>query len=297
MIEYTPYHPHDFDLKYPKVGRYGTPQEELTKISKTLPQQLTFLASGGADSEAMIKWFANAGKDVEAIAYRLMYNGDFVNEHDLAYVSELDGICPVTYRDFDLEFFWEGSWFWTFVEHYKCTSPQLPMHAFFAFLSSCHNHTVLTSVHPEPKHFRDTTFVQEREKDYAVTRFLRGSRCLVNPLRSTPGILASIMDSEEFRNFHTFGIVDGRERKSQQYKDWFDVDIKPRPKYHGFEHHSALDNKMRMRIWDKFKYSEVHMYLPANELVENMKPGVSTYSSNKYLKIMYEDCHMIGPAQ
>lgn len=300
-VTYKKTGPHDFEITYPKVGPFGTPKEELQKIADDLPHKLTVLVSGGADSEVMAKWFAKAGKDVKGVAYRLLYDGKLINEHDLEWVKELDTVCPIVYKDFDVREFWGCNWFWTFITHFKCTSPQLPIHVYLAINESdIYNgrHIILPSIHPEPKHFRDTTFIQEREKDYVVAEFLKYFHHItVSPLRSTPEIIASILSADEFKNFHTFGLVDGRSRKPQQYMDYFGIEIKARPKYHGFEGSEDLDNGMRQKIWNAKKYSEVHMYIPADEMLKNMKTGDFTYSSDKYLKIMYDECHLIGPAQ
>jgi len=299
MIKYSSLGPHDFSVSYPKVDSFGTPKEELQKIFDKLPQDLIVMASGGIDSEVMARLLIEAGKNVTAVAYNLRYENKTVNEHDIAWVEELSGHCELKYKYFNLKEFWEGKEFDMIVKNFKCTSPQLPIHLYIArwWAATSKKLVILPSIHPEPKHFRDTTFVQEREKDYAIAQAFGKSNVLVSPLKSSPGIIASILNSNEFKNFHTYGLVDGRSRKPQQYKEYFDIEVKPRPKYHGFEGSEDLDNGMRQKIWDKYKHSEVHMYIPANEMLENMKAGEFTYSSDKYLKIMYDECHMIGPAQ
>jgi hypothetical protein len=297
-VKYKRTGPHDFEITYPKVGPFGSPSEELQKITDKLPLELTVLVSGGADSEVMAKWFARAGKIVTAVAYRIIYEGRLVNEHDLEWVKELDNICPIVYKDFDLKKFWESPWFDAFVGSTKCTSPQLPLHAMLAIKEEQKSFVILPSIHPEPKFCWNATYVQEREKDYIATKHLSKYRkIMVSPLRANSEIIASIMTSPEFRDFDKFGLADGRARKPEQYMEYFGIDIKPRPKYHGFEGSEDLDNGMRQKIWDKYKHSEVHMYIPAKEMLWRMMMGDTTYSTHKYKKIVYEGVHLVGPAQ
>jgi hypothetical protein len=298
-IKYERISKHDFAITIPKVTRpFGTPFEELTRITDELPDQVSVLASGGVDSEFMIKWLAKT-KKVVAVCYKLIYDGKVINQHDIEWIDQLKDVCQIEYKTLDLQSFWESNWFWEYVERYKCTSPQLPIHAYMAWLGSAESFFILTAVHPEPKCFSGTTWVQEREKDYSVVAELHGRNCLVSPLRANSEMLASLLASDEFKNFHTFGIIDGRERKSLQYFEWFGIQTQIRPKYHGFEGSSEIDNQMRKRIFERFGYSECHLYIPYQTILENLQKEDAIYSTSdkKYIRIVDKTCHNIGPAQ
>jgi hypothetical protein len=279
----------NFSITLGKAGSFGTPNEELAKIAATLPHKLTVLVSGGADCEVMTRWMVRAGKDVQAVCYKFMYKGKCVNEHDIAYVSELAGVCPVKYKTINLEIFWSSNWFWSFLEQHKCTSPQLPIQAYMALIESMERFTILPAIHPEPKMLNGVTHIQEREKDYAILAYMAGENCMVSPLRHTPEVMTSIISSNEFTNFHTFGIDDGRDRKYLQYKEWFDIDIKPRQKYHGFEGSEDVDNMMRQKIYDRFGYSESWIFVPAQEILDNLLTQVATYSTITHSKLISKD--------
>lgn len=291
-------HENAFGITIPKVTReVGTPEEELKKIIDLLPGNITVLCSGGADSEVFAKFLVKHGKRVKAVCYRIFHGDRFVNQHDVEWVKELDGFCEIVYKDFDIKAFWESDFFWDFIKTYKCTSPQLPFHAYITELESKEQFTVLTSVHPEPKHFHEITWIQEREKDYAVVDYLANNKnCLVSPLRSNSEILAALLSSKEFSEFKNYGLVDGRDRKPQQYFDWFGIEIKPRPKYHGFEGSEDLDNGMRLEIWKKTFYTEIHLYIPVEEMLENLFLKDAVYTTRTHKKIWYRECHMVGRA-
>jgi hypothetical protein len=283
----------NFAITLGKAGVFGTPNEELAKIASTMPQKLTVLVSGGADCEVMTKWMVRAGKDVQAVCYRFMYGNKFVNEHDVTWVSELDTVCPVKVKTIDLKVFWQSRWFWEFVTVYKCTSPQLPIQTYMTMVESMEQFTILPAIHPEPKLLNGITHVQEREKDYGVLRYLGNENCLVSPLRHTPEMIASILASDEFTMFHEFGIQDGRDRKHIQYKEWFDIDIKQRDKYHGFEGSEDIDNMMRKRLHDKMNYSESWIFVPAQEMLDNLLTKATTYSTITHSKLISKDFYKL----
>jgi len=295
-IQYERLNDHDFAFTIPKVTRpFGTPQEELDLIVKRMPRDVTVLVSGGVDAEVMAKYIAKT-KNVTALCYRLYYGDRFINKHDVEWVKELNDVCDIEYEDFDVKHFWESNWFWEFVKTHKCTSPQLPLHAFMAFIESSIQFTVLPAIHPEPKHFKDTTWIQVREKDFSVVAALEGKKCLVSPLQSNSEILGAMLSQPEFKNFHTFGVTDGRARKSQQYFDYLGIETKPRPKYHGFEGSEDLDNGMRDRIFNMFGYSESHLYVPYKDMLDNLKADTTYSPSDKYLQILDTRSHHVFPA-
>jgi hypothetical protein len=277
--DYTRINTDHFGITLGKANAFGSPEEELTKITRRLPEQITVLVSGGADCEVIVKWLVRLGKKVTAVCYRYLYGGKCINEHDIKWVDELATICPIQYKTINLETFWHSKWFWQFLNVHKCTSPQLPIQTYMTFVESMERFTILPAIHPEPKMVNGVTHIQEREKDYAVLKYLVGENCLVSPLRSTPEMIASLLSSEEFTQFHTFGISDGRDRKHIQYKSWFDIDIKPRQKYHGFEGSEDIDNMMRTRIYQKFRYSESWIFIPAQEMLANLLAKSTTYST------------------
>jgi hypothetical protein len=282
-----------FAITLGKAEDFGTPNEELARIADQYPQSITVLVSGGADSEVMAKWMAGHGKDVTGVAYRFLYEGKCVNEHDLAYVPELDSHCKLVYKDINLDVFWESKWFWDFVAAYKCTSPQLPIQAYMAMVESMERFTILPAIHPEPKIVNGATHIQEREKDYSILAYLQGFNGAVSPLRSTPEMIASLISSPEFTDFHTFGVSDGRDRKHLQYKQWFDIDIKQRQKFHGFEGYEHIDNEMRERIFLKHGYSESWMFIPADEMLENFKTKETVYSTQTHIPYIRTNFHKL----
>lgn len=287
----------DFQINVPKLTRdVLSPLEEAKLLINQLPNNVNVLCSGGVDSEVFAKLLAKSGKNVTAVCYEFTYDGIVINEHDLKWIAELEGTCSIVKKSLDVKKFWASDFFFNFINDYKCTSPQLPIQAFLAEEESKNKFTILTAVHPEPKCFDSHVWIQEREKDYAVSEYLaKNENCLVSPFRSNSEMMTSMLLSSEIRNFDEFGLRDGRTRKPNQYKQWFDIDVKARPKYHGFEIFQAEDNAMRDLIWDLHKYSEVHMYIRVEDLLRNSHND-STYSTIDEVKVIYNSSHHVGNA-
>lgn len=296
-ISKSPISKDDFQITIPKLTRdVLSPLEEAKLLIDLLPNKITVLCSGGVDSEVFAKLLARFGKNVSAVCYEFVYDGTVINEHDLRWVSELENTCNIVKKSLDVKKFWASDFFFKFISDYKCTSPQLPIQVFLAEEESKNEFTVLTAVHPEPKCFDSHVWIQEREKDYAVTEYLaKNENCLVSPFRSNSEMMFSMLQSSEIRNFAEFGLRDGRTRKPNQYKQWFDIDVKSRPKYHGFETFQLEDNAMRDKIWNLHKYSEVHMYIKVEDLLLNSDKDAS-YSTLNEVKVIYNSSHHIGNA-
>lgn len=295
MNEYTRIDRDHFVVSYDGANNFGTPMEEFQKIAAKMPDRVTVLCSGGIDSEAMARLLAKCGKEVTAVAYILVYQDKNVNEHDLKWVEGLRGVpnIRVTYQYFHLDWFWKSSWFWNFFKQFKCTSPQMALQSMLTLEQSLGSFTVLPAIHPEPKMWGDEVVVQIREKDFATLRCLKYQNCMVSPLQSNASMYASLLSSNEFQNFASFGLQDGRDRKPEQYKEWFDLDLQRRPKYHGFEMIQEEENQIRKEIYNRFGYSESWMFVPVDILLRNFKRGSTAYGSQYQYNIIEKGAYTL----
>lgn len=280
----------NFQITIPRITRIPRkPNIELAVIASELPDEVRVLASGGIDSEAMIKALS-ATKKVTAVVYKIYYEGELINEHDLAFIDNIfDSCAKAEFKQVELADFWSSSFYKNFLKRHKCVSPQLPLQAWMALNESNYGFTILPAIHPEPKQINGEVYVQIREKDFAIEHELAGFRnILVNPLCNSSEIIASILMCEEFRSFAEFNLKDGRARKTQQYQEYFGVYCPPRPKLTGFEKIQSIDNQKRKEIWDQYHHSSVDLYIKAEEMLANLFLIDATYSTldNKYIKVI-----------
>lgn len=269
-----------------------SPLEEFELVADDMKaNDITVLLSGGIDSEAIYRLLHKVGKKVTGVAYRLMFRGTCINEHDLKWLDKMPGNirCEVL----DVEKFWTSDWYMNFMENHYCPSPQLAIQAYMTLAQSLNQYTVLPAIHPEPKLWDRKTHIQIREKDFAVSQFLANQNCMVSPLQHTPEMYASLLQSSEFQLFDTFGLQDGRTRKVQQYKEWFDLDLEARPKYHGFEQIKEVDNAMRQFIWEECGYEERWMFIPIATMLKDFEEQYKIYNTNTEHKIFHPGPYLL----
>lgn len=256
-----------------------TPIEEIEIIIDGLKNKsrVAVLSSGGIDSELMVNLISRK-MPVAAVAYKFIYENRILNSHDLEYLSGISDNINVTVKEYsiDLKEFWNSSWYWDFIKKYRCTSPQLPVHAYMCELAYKQGYyPVLTEMQPELKMFEDGSFhFEEKEKDYSIVRYLRDNKidCLESPLQCNPEILYSILTSIEFKNYmkQPENQRDSSAFKRQQYQSWFNVDLIERPKFHGFEGSEDIDNYYRKQIFEKFGYDDIRLFIPYNVLINSL---------------------------
>lgn len=268
-------------IHFNKISRgVGKPYDEFKSIINQIHKQYTNIAvlvSGGIDSELVCKMFAKKQK-VIAVAYKFLYEGVVINQHDLEYLKHLksNNITLIS-KEIDLKYFWESSFFSDFLKKYRCTSPQLPIHAYICHdVSKLGYFPILPEMQPELKMFADGSFhFEEKEKDYAVVKYLKDNNidCLESPLQCNPEILYSILTSPEMLAYinDPQGHADSSVFKREQYQEWFDIELIERPKFHGFEGSENIDNYYRKLIYDEFNYDDIRMFIPYQTLVSSLE--------------------------
>lgn len=274
-----------------------SPKNEVDYIIKKIlaeKKNIAVLASGGIDSELLIKLIARY-TNITALVFRFVIQNKIINEHDLHYIDLLqkDNNIKIIYQNLNLETFWKSKWFWTYLKNYRCTSPQLPIHAYICELSCKQGYfPILTEMQPELKMFDNGTFhFEEKEKDYSIVKYLRDNNidCLESPLQSNPEILYSILTSKKMKDYivNPQGQMDSSFFKRDQYQSWFDIELQERPKFHGFEGSENIDNYYRKLIYDTFKYDDVRLYIPYQVLVSSLE------SNNRLFLTSDNDVHVL----
>jgi len=258
-------------------------------INNTLAKnkKIAVLVSGGIDSELIVKLFARHTQ-ITALVFRFMFQNKVLNQHDLDYICYIqqDNNVEIVIKDIDLELLWDSDWFWNYIKNYRCTSPQLPVHAYMCEEASrLGYYPVLTEMQPELKMFADGTFYfEEKEKDYSVVKYLRDNKvdCLESPLQCNAEILYSILDSKEMKQYiqNPQGHMDSSHFKREQYENWFNLEIIERPKFHGFEGSEHIDNYYRKLIHDKFGYDDIRMFILYNTLLLSLKTEDRLFMTN-----------------
>lgn len=260
-------------------------QEVNSIISDTLSKKenIAVLCSGGIDSEIIAKLFAQHSK-ITALVFEFEFQNKIINQHDLEYVDCLiDPNIDIVVKKIDLESIWESSWFWDYIKRYRCTSPQLPIHSYMCEAASKMGYyPVLTEMQPELKMFENGSFhFEEKEKDYAVVKYLRDNNidCLESPLQCNPEILYSILTSNDMISYikNPQGFRDSSNFKREQYQNWFNIELKERPKFHGFEGSEDIDNHYRKQIYDRFTYDDIRLFIPYNTLISSLESNDRTF--------------------
>ncbi len=249
-----------------------------------LPLHVMF--SGGADSEVVVRSFAEAGIEIEAAILKFK---DDINDHDIQWAIKACKNLNVPYRFYELDLlkFWaEG--YQTYSDPTYCISPQLLPTMWLAdqiqgypIMGSGECFLVRTDA-PDPQEPARTDYpaadweLYEKEKIAAWYRhfMIRNKEACPGFFQYTPEIILSYLMDHYVRDLCTnkiFGKYSTVSSKLKIYQNHF-PSLEERPKYTGYEKVQNEDAALRKILTDMYpETGQIHK-TKYHDLVQLLSP-------------------------
>lgn len=236
-------------------------------IRASTEETIWVLFSGGVDSEVALRSFAESGISVKAAIARYKHN---LNDHDINYAFDTCRDLKVPFEVFDLDLikFWKEDYL-SYAIPTQCISPQLA--ATMHLIDQVPGYPVIGSGECLLMKEEDKYFLYEKERIASWYRhfIVKNKDGCPGFFQFTPEIILSYLYDPMIREMvKNKSQNSSAQIKLQMYQTHFD--LKPRPKYTGFEKVQDEDYVARKRLKELFPHSDEIFKTEYNELLSQL---------------------------
>lgn len=267
-----------FDLECRRAARL------LCENTPELVPNLAF--SGGIDSEVMLRSFMAESLPFNITIFKFANN---LNLHDISFAISFCEEHNLDYKiqHMDVEAFWKSDQFHSLANEVKCVSPQLLAHLnYFGKADELLvlgqgegcvvNPVAYEETREQFKHSTSRWFTIETEKNIAMYRYFiqRGKKAIPAFFRYTPELMYAFYADPTVLEM-TADKLPGHDStqtiKFEIYKKYF-PDLRPRPKFSGFEKIIDQDQPLRQLLTQRLSKYTRQVFVEHKEMLKRLRP-------------------------